>query len=144
MAAEDLADAHPLPRVLAWLSGHPAVTAALGGPGRVGRVNTPPYPRIRLTDTPGGSDRDVRWLIAPEIQVEVYGDLDGQPGNAALRRICYIALAAMRELPDQPTPPGGPVITYVTSSRAGGPVPEPSGQPRYVAACQVWAHPFTG
>ncbi|MEW9530760.1 hypothetical protein [Microbispora sp. NPDC049125] len=143
MGADDLARAHPLARVLAWLSSHPAVTAALGGPGRVGLYNEPPYPRLRVVDTNAGTDRDLRWLIAPEIQIEAYGDLDGTPGKAALNFILYTALGALKELPEQAAAPGEPVITHVMSSRGGGPVPEPTGQQRYVAAVLVYAHPGT-
>jgi hypothetical protein len=137
----DLARADPLPRVMAWLAEHAEVTAVLGGAGRVGARNEPPYPRLRILDTPGGDDRGLRWLIAPEIQVEAYGDLDGSPGKAALRQILYTALSALMELPDQPPVPGYPIVTQVASSRSGGWVPEPSGQPRYLAAVRVWSHP---
>ena len=140
MPVDDLARADPLPRVLSWLAAHPAVTAELGGAGRVGAVNEPPYPRLRLLDV-AADDRGLRWLVAPEIQVEAYGDLDGSPGKAALRRILYVALGALQELPDQAPTPGGPTITGVVSSRGGGWVPEPSGQPSYVAAVRVYTHP---
>lgn len=140
MSAEDLARADPLPRVLSWLSAHPAVTAVLGGVGRVGAFNEPPYPRIQLLDV-GGDDRSLVWLIAPEIQVVAYGDLDGSPGKAALRQALYTTLGALAELPDQPTPDGQPTITAVASVRAGGWLPEASGQPRYVASVRVYTHP---
>lgn len=135
-----LADADPLPRVLAWLEGHAAVTAALGGPGRVGARNEAPYPRLRLLDV-GSDDRGLRWLIAPEVQIEAYGDMDGSPGKAELRRILYVALDALMELPDQPTPADTPVITAVVSARGGGWSPEPSGQPRYLTSVRVYTHP---
>jgi hypothetical protein len=141
VAATDLARADPLPRVIAWLDGHPAVVEALGGAGRVGAGNAPPYPRLRVTDPPGGDDRRLLWLISTLVQVEAYGDLDGTPGKAALRRILYVALGALAELPEQDTPAGGPVITDVRSSAAGGWSPLPSGQPRYIATVQVWTHP---
>ncbi len=117
------------------------MTAALGGSGRVGAFNEPPYPRLRVLDTPGGDDRDLKWLIAPEIQLEAYGDLDGSPGKAKLREILYVALGALMELPHQPPADGYPVITGVASSRSGGWIPEPSGQPRYVTAVRLWVHP---
>ena len=140
MAVGDLAAADPLPRVARWLSDHPAVVEALGGPGRVGADNAPPYPRLRLLDTPGGDDRDLRWLTVVSLQVEALGDLDGAPGKEALRRALYTALGALAELPNVPCPPGLPVITAVRSARAGGWVPEPSGQPRYVAEVRVYVH----
>jgi hypothetical protein len=137
VTVDDLARADPMPRVLSWLSGHPVLADALGGTGRVGAFNEPPYPRLRITD-PGGDDRDLRWLISTEVLIEAYGDLDGSPGKAALRRILYLALGALAELPEQP---GSPVITAVRSSRAGGWVPEPNGQPRYLGSVRVFSHP---
>lgn len=142
MAASDLVYADPLPRIVAWLGAHPVVTAALGGAGRVGADNRPPYPRVRVIDPPGGDDRGLRWHIARYVQVEVYGDLDGAPGKAALRDITYTVLGALAELPDQPVPPEGPVITSVESAQAAGWSPEPTGQPRYVAGVLVGAHPL--
>jgi hypothetical protein len=141
VGVEDLARADPLPVVLAWLDGHPALVEALGGTGRVGPVNEPPYPRLRVTDPPGGDDRDLRWLISTEVLLEAYGDLDGSPGKAALRRILYLAVGVLAELPGQPYQPGQPVITDVRSSRAGGWVPEPTGQPRYLGSVRVFSHP---
>ena len=141
MAAVDLSLNDPIPRVLSWLTAHTEVTSALGAAGRIGASNTPPYPCIRVLDTGGGDDRDLRWLMAPEVQIEVYGDLDGSPGKEALRRILYTALGALTELPYQPHDPAYPTITDVTVSRSGGWVPEPSGQPRYLAAVKIWLHP---
>jgi hypothetical protein len=140
MGAADLAAADPVPAVIEWLGSHPVVTAALGGAGRVGFDNAPPYPRLRVTEGTGGDDRDLRWLLAPEVQIEALGDLDGSPGKEALRQALYTALGALAELPDQPST-AGPVITAVRSSRAGGWVPEASGQPRYLAAVRVHVHP---
>lgn len=117
------------------------MTSALGGPGRVGADNEPPYPRLRVLDTTGGADRDLRWLAAQEIQVDAYGDLSGFPGKGELRRILYVALGALMELPEQPPASGFPVVTAVTSTRAGGWLPEPTGQPRYVALIRVFSHP---
>lgn len=141
MATADLAAADPLAAARTWLLSHPAVTAALGGPDRVGRRNEPPYPRIVLTDTPGGADRDLRWLVAPELAVHALGDVDGTPGPAALRRILYITLVALTELPDHAPAPGAPVVTSVVSTSAVGWTPEPTGQPKYSAAVRLYMHP---
>lgn len=140
-AVDDLPRADPLPLVVAFLAGHPKVTAALGGPGRVGLYNQAPYPCLTVTDTVGGGDRDLRWLLAPELEFAAFGDLDGAPGKATLRRILYVALGAVTELPELEPAPGDPVITDVRSTRGGGYIPEPTGQPRYVAAVRVWTHP---
>lgn len=131
--------ADPMPRVLSWLSASAELADALGGAGRVGPRNEPPFPRLRVLDVPGGDDRDGVWLAATRVQVEAYGDLDGSPGKAELRRILYLAIGVLAQLPDQPG--GDPVITAVRSAQAGGWSPEPTGQPRYVASVTVWAHP---
>lgn len=141
MALLDIARADPMPRVIAWLNAHPAVTQALGGAGRVSARNAPPYPCLRVTDPPGGDDRDLLWLMSKLVQVEAYGDLDGSTGKATLHSALYTALGALMELPDQATPAGGPVITAVRSAAAGGWSPLPTGQPRYVASVQVFSHP---
>lgn len=135
-----LADADPVPAVISFLSSHPSVVGALGGP-RVSGHNRPPYPCIRVLDPPGGDDRSIRWLIARYVQVEALGDLDGSPGKAALARILYTALEALADLPYAPPQPGWPVITAVESASAVAWAPEPSGQPRYVAGVVVSAHP---
>jgi hypothetical protein len=140
VTATDLARADPIPRVVSWLADHPALAAELGGAGRVGLFNRPPYPLIRVTDPPGGDDRDLLWLIAKNLQLEAYGDLSGAPGKAQLHRILYVALGALMELPDQVITTGGPVITAVRSTGAVAWSPEPSGQPRYVATVHVYAH----
>lgn len=140
MAVDDLARADPVPRLIAWLNNDADVTAALGGTGRVSAYNEPPYPHLRVVETPAGIDGDLRWLIGPEVQIEAYGDLDGTPGKAALRRILYMALGSLVTVPDAVAPPEGPIITAVMSTRGGGWVPEPSGQPRYVATVRVWSH----
>lgn len=140
MAVDDLARADPLPRVISWLGAHPALAAELGGAGRVGMFNEPPYPRLRVLDVPGGSDRHLTWLICKALQVEAYGDLSGAPGKAALHRALYVALGALMELPEQVVPAGQPVITAVRTQSAGAWSPEPSGQPRYVASLLVYAH----
>jgi hypothetical protein len=139
VAVDDLAAADPLPRILAWLSGHPVLTAELGGTGRTGALNEAPYPRLRVNHQ-GGDDRDLRWLIAPEYQIEALDDLDGTTGRARLHRLLYLALGALAELPDQVPAAGDPVITQVTSIRGGGWLPLPTGQGRYLAVVRVYSH----
>ena len=145
-AATDLAATDPIPLITWWLGRHPAMIAALEPAGHVGMMNTAPWPCLKLTDTTAGSDGDLLWLISPEIQIEAYGDLDGTPGKAALRQLAYTALGALMELaqaswPYDGAPDGVPVVTWVQSSRAGGWLPLPSGQPRYIAAARVFCHP---
>lgn len=147
--AQNLAAADPVPLVTWWLGQHPAVTSALGGTGHVSMNNVAPWPCLRLTDTTAGSDGDLRWFISPAIQLEAYGDMDGTPGKAALRNLLYTALGALMELaeaayPYAGAPAGSPVVTWVASSRAGGWVPLPDGQPRYIGAARIYCHPPTG
>lgn len=137
----DVVDADPAAVVIAYLNAHPDVEAALGGPGRISAKNEPPYPHLGVTDTPGGSDLDMEWLIAPELTFQLWGDLDGSPGKAALRRVFIVVLQAVRDLPKQPTEPGQPVVTAIGNSGAGGWVPEPTGQPRYTGRRQIYMHP---
>lgn len=141
MAYQDLVDVDVLAEAIAHLGAHPALTAALGGPGRVGGENVPPYPRLILSDPPGGDDRGWTWLIARNVLLEAVGDLDGRPGKAALARIMRIATAALHELPTRPAVPGKAVVTAVTASGGAGYSPYPTGQPRYLVTHQVWAHP---
>lgn len=140
-AVDDLPRADAVPVVIAHLAGHPAVTAALGAAGRVGLYNAPPYPCLTVTDTVGGGDGDLRWLLSPEVEISAWGDLDNGPGKAELRRILYVALGALTELPERAPAVGEPVVTEVRSSRPGGYVPEATGQPRYLAAVRCWVHP---
>lgn len=146
-----LALADPVPLVRWWLGQHAAVTAALAGAdslasGHVSMWIEPPWPCLVVSDTTAGSDGDLIWQSSPEIQVEAYGDLDGYPGKAALRTLTYTVLGALMELAQQPWPyaggpAGAPVVSWVQSTRAGGYVPLPSGQPRYVAAVRLFVRP---
>lgn len=137
----DLVDADPVAVARAYLTTHAEVLEALGGPDRISANNEPPYPHLGMLDTPGGSDRDLQWLIAPEISLTLWGDMDGSPGKAVLRRTLYVVLQALRDMPDVPTVPGQPVVTHVQSTGAGGWSPEPTGQPRYLARVQMFMHP---
>jgi hypothetical protein len=141
MTAGDLTAVDPAAIFIAWLTDHDAVTAALGGEGRISARNEPPYPHLKVVDPPGGSDRYLDWLIAPVLFLTLYGDLSGAPGKAELRRILYVILVACKQLPDQPRGVGEPVVTYVESIAGGGYLPEPTGQPAYISRLQVYAHP---
>lgn len=142
--AVDLAAADPLPVALRHLREDVALLALLSDdedPTRVGPTNAAPYPRIRIRYTPGGSDRDARWLLAPEVQVEVFGDLDGSTDTPAMRQIMYRAIGRLMTLPERDPDPAEAVITSVESSGTAGPVPEPSGQPRWAATFLLYNHP---
>ncbi|MEU4703394.1 hypothetical protein [Nonomuraea dietziae] len=141
MATEDLSRADPVPVILAWLRAHPAVTAALSGPDRVGAYSEEPYPRLRVSDVPGGVDNYLTRLVGTRIQIEALGSMDGGPGKEELRRILYVGLAALGELPAADPAPAGPVIVSVRPAQAGGYVPEADRRPRYLAQATVWSHP---
>ena len=140
MTDPSLADYDPVAIALRWLSTHPKVTAALGGSGRVIGDNEPPYPCLRLTNPPG-SDGTLRWVLGGRIALDVFGDIDGTPGKAAMRRILYVALDALTELPTQEYSEGEAVVTRVVSSMGGGWMPEPTGQPRWTAEVTLYGHP---
>ncbi|MFG1976999.1 hypothetical protein ACGFJC_47370 [Nonomuraea fuscirosea] len=138
-----LEDADAVPPLIAWLSAHPDMTAALGGPGRVDGEHEPPYPRLRVADAPGGTDNLDTEIVGQRIQIEALGTVDGPTiGKAALRRILYTALRVARQLP---TAPEGStdttVVTAISSSTGGGYVELADGRPRYVATITATAHP---
>ncbi|MFI9845100.1 hypothetical protein ACIHFD_49335 [Nonomuraea sp. NPDC051941] len=140
-----LADADAVPPVIAYLAAHPAVTAALGGPGRVGGDNAPPYPRLRIADMPGGSENLRTKVVGQRIQIEALGMLDGPTiGKEALRRILYTVLDALAQLPEAPAGTGRAVVSDVGSAVAGGYVPLADGRPRYVATLTVTVRPGPG
>jgi hypothetical protein len=136
----NLADADALAAVLACWQADPDVLALLGGdPDRIGGTDQPPYPRLRATATPAGSNGTVRWLVTTEIRVEAIGDLDGRPGSAALRELLFTALAAAADMPTRHRP-GFAVVTDVQSFGTGQ-APLPGAQPRWISTLSVTAHP---
>lgn len=135
-----LARADPVPRILAYLAAHPDVTAALGGAGRVSSRNEPPYPHLRVTNSLI-DPRTLRWLVSADVQLRVYGDLDGLPGMAELARICQVSLGVLGGLPQAPRAADEPVVSHALGVPGGGPMAEASGQPYYLATARVWAHP---
>lgn len=140
MSADLLALADPLPRIISHLNGHPLVTGVLGGPGRISDGNEGPYPHGRVTDITS-NERNGRWLIWTDVQVEVYADLDGTPEKAVLLRACRTMVGAIFELAELVPAPGDPCITFVESQRGAGPLREPTGQRKYLAVVRVWSHP---
>ncbi|GAA4209402.1 hypothetical protein GCM10022252_75880 [Streptosporangium oxazolinicum] len=140
--AEDLARTDPLPRILDWVGSHPAVLGVFGGAqDRVGAYSKRPYPRLRITDVPGGTDDMLTRLMAVRVQVEALGEVDGGPGKEELRRIFYTAVGALGELPAAEPTVEGPVIVRIRPAQAGGYLPEADGRPRYLGQVTVWCHP---
>lgn len=139
-----IADADPVPVVVSYLRGRADVTAVFGDPARVGKENVPPYPRLRVSNPPSGSDRLLGRLVAAVVRLEALGDLDGTPGSEVLRRGLYVALGALAELPERTPGPGEPIVTYVAANAAGGESPAGGGQPRWLAEVRVYlCHPDT-
>ncbi|MCC9309143.1 hypothetical protein LN042_18990 [Kitasatospora sp. RB6PN24] len=124
-----------------WLSAHEELTAVLGGQGRVGARNTPPYPRIRLAQIPGGSVPGWRWLGTFHLQVEALGELDRTTPRPLLHTAFSTAVKALHQLPCRPPAAGQPVVTAVQALSAGGWLPEPTGQGRYLGLVALTAHP---
>ncbi len=139
----DVVDLDAVAVARAHLLGRAGLVQAFGGgDGWVTSDNEPPYPHVALLDTPGGTDRTLDWLVGGEVTVETYGDLDGTPGKAELRRLHTLVLQELRDLPKQPvTDPAAVVITGVTFPGARGYVPLPTGQPRYLSRVVLWGHP---
>lgn len=136
-----LADVNPVAEVLAWLQSHTSVLAAVGGVSHIsGRVE-PPYPHIRVEPSPGGSYRDLRWAIEPEITVTTVGDVDGSPGQAALRRIHHIVLLATAEIPRRTHQPGQTVVSHVRAVSGTAPLATPLGSRGWTTALTVVCHP---
>ena len=122
---------------VAWLAAHPRLRPMTAE--RVGARNEPPYPRLRVTQVPGGRT-DLRWLTTVRLQLEVLADLDGQPAKATLLRILHAALTALAELPRRAVA-GRVVVTDVQAVGAGAWLPLVTGQGRYTALVSVTAHP---
>jgi hypothetical protein len=110
----------------------------------VGDQAEPPWPCVRVTTTPAGDDRGLRWVTAQELLIEAWDHDEpaNQVGPAELRDLLYTALHVVHALPDAAPTAGAPVVTAVQSSVAGAPLPDPAtGQPRWLAAVIVTIHP---
>lgn len=142
----DLVDTDVLALTRRYLLTLDSVSEVLGGQGRVGPRNEPPYPMLRLTDPPG-DDRALNHLIAPLVQFEMYGDPAATGQKPLLRKALYRVLSEMALLPERQATrefehrDGEPWVTAVVSTGGGGWVPEPSGQPRYLATLRLYVHP---
>lgn len=103
-----------------------------------------PWPACRVYVTPAGSDRQLRWDIEPEVQVELWdapAEAD-QLGPAECRRRLYVLLGRIRAMADRDHQPGQVVVSRVTSAVPGTLLPDPtSGQPRWLATLRVVLHP---
>lgn len=141
-----LADADPIALVVRYLDSRSRVIEALGGEGRIGMLNEPPYPRVVLGNPPG-DDRDMQHLVAPLVQFEVLADPEDTGAGQALRRILWTILEELRALPERQALQefnhlaDEPWVTGVTSTGGSGYVPLPTGQRRYIATVRLHMHP---
>ncbi|GAB2467593.1 hypothetical protein GCM10027187_39730 [Streptosporangium sandarakinum] len=135
-----LADADPIPAALDLLAGSTRLAAELGGPGRVGAQHVPPYPRLRVRPTPGGSDNLLTGEAHVLVKLEALDSTDAPVGEWQLRQILYVALEELATLPALPYDDGQVVITDVASASGGGPVPEADGRGRYIATAAIHCH----
>ena len=134
--------ADPVAALISWLRAHASVVAEFGSADRVSGLNEAPYPRLMVAPSAGGSDRTLRWLIEPEVAVTTFGTLDGTPGQAELRRLHYVALAAAEELTRAAFGSTTAVVTGVRPSSAARYSPEPgTGQPAWRSTLLVSIHP---
>lgn len=136
--------------VAAYLAGHADVRAALPAhpldPDTANVVAdvAGPYPCLRLVGTPAGTELNLRHRVVQELLVEAWGDPDAAPDPTALRAVLYVALRALAELAeDDGAPVEGIVVSHVASSQPGTYLPDPTGQPRYLAGVTITAHPAT-
>jgi hypothetical protein len=138
----DLASADAVARMLAWLRVDPAVLAAFGDANHVSGQNRAPYPHMRVSPSPGGSDGDLRWLLEQEVALTAFGDLDGTLGSSALKALLYVALSSAYVLGETPPTGGESVVCGVRSSSAARPLDIPlTGQPAWTATVIVTIHP---
>ncbi len=134
-----LSDINPVALALAHLRADAEVVAAFAS-GAIGGQNTAPYPRLRV-HAGSGSDGDLRWLIYPEIIVEVYDDPMAPHGDTVLRKLLYIALESLARWPSLTIAPGQPVVSRVVSTATATPNPLADGQQRWTAAMRLHVHP---
>jgi hypothetical protein len=132
-----LAAADPVAVAVAWLRTHPLIFTEFGEATHISGTNRAPYPHIRITPTPAGDERGMVWASDHELSLEVYGDPDGTPGQAALRRLYYLAAGALAELPDRTDiTPLDVVVARVRPTSAGRFVTDP------VTEQQRWSGTF--
>lgn len=142
MSFADLSAADPIVAALTWLRQHPAMLAEFGDASRISGTNEAPYPRSLVQPSAGGDDRDMVWLMEPEISMVTIGDLDGTPGQAELRRLHYVALGVLAQIVGAPAAPDLPVVTRVTPSSSARFEPEPlTFQPAWRSTLLLVIHP---
>jgi hypothetical protein len=136
-----LADVNPVAEVLSWLQGHTGLIAVLGSSAHVTGLVEPPYPHVQVSPGAGGDYRELVWAVAPEVVVSTWGNVDGTPGQAALRAIHQLALAACAEIPRRQHITGQTVVSRVTPSSSVVPAGTPLGSRGWTTTLSVVCHP---
>ncbi|MFG6197756.1 hypothetical protein [Nonomuraea sp. JJY05] len=136
-----IADADPTPPAIDVLTGSARLAAELGGTGRVGAQHVPPYPRLRVRPTPGGSENLQTGEMVVRLKLEALDSVEAPVGEFRLRRILYVALEELTTLTGLPHEEGQVVVTEVRSAVGGGPVAEADGRSRYIATASIYCHP---
>jgi hypothetical protein len=134
-----LVDVDPVAIALTWLSGHPAVTDVLGGPGRVSGEVEGPWPHLRLVAA-GGNPGTLLDAVTGEVSVEVYGDPAGS-SPSQLRRIGMTVLLALKELTEREYVPGQPVVSVTAAVSPLQPSPLTNKQGRWRVTVSMTAKP---
>ena len=136
-----LADVNPVAEVLSWLQTHSAVLAAVGSTAHITGLAEPPYPHIRIEPSDGGANDDFIWVIQPELLISTLGDVDGTPGQSALRRIHHIVLAAFVEMPRRPHTAGQTVVSRAVTTSGTHALRTPLGAVGWVSSVSLSCHP---
>jgi hypothetical protein len=143
VTAGSIADLDPVAWALAVVRGSAVLLEEFGGADHMSGLNEAPYPRLRIAPSPNVDDRRL-WLTDTEVLVQAWGDVAGHPGGQAdLRRLCYLAVDVLYQQNYAPYG-GGPVIAQVTPTGVTWSPLTATGQPRWVSAVMVRAHPPVG
>lgn len=136
-----LADVNPVAEVLSWLQSHSGVLAAIGSPAHITGLAEPPYPHIRVEPSDGGANGDFIWIIQPELLISTLGDVDGAPGQSALRQIHHTMLSACMEMPRRTYVPGQTVVSRVVATSGSHALRTPLGSRGWVSSIALSCHP---
>ncbi len=125
------ADVDPVPLAIEWLTSHPRVLEAFGGPEHVSGQRQDPFPHLVAV---AGGETTMPSRIEPmdsDVAFEVWGDPGKRLGPFALRRLSIIVCEAMRDLVEADYVPGRPVVSRVRITRGPHQQDLASGQRRW-------------
>ena len=137
----DLSTVDPVAIVLTALKADSTVVAAFGDASHISGIYEAPWPHLRVTDGASGDMGELRWLINPEVRIEVYGDEANLVSEAECRRLLLVAALAVKRLETATSTAGQPTVTGVEV--AGVPTNEPltSGQTKFSLNLLIGCHP---